>query len=209
MRRTPRTLIANEGYEIGWTQFDGLFFNQPLPLTIVNGVAVPTPSPANQQDPSLNFDWGTQLYTIPLNSGSQGQILQVDNFRNLLVIQNNSVASGTDIAPTLFVAVDGPVQTLVVSNPTPNTFAYNALVALSPGEGVILDVRVPRNALYSVWGSYVNTGNSVFINGTLSYGRTTNAPPEPVVPPAYGSNVLARQGYAGSWALGPQRHPGF
>src|ERR1700760_4327929 len=152
MLRTPRTLIANEGYEVGWTQFDGLFFNQPIPPTIVDGVAVPTVNPANQQDPSLNFDWGTQAYTIPLNSGSQGQVLQVDNFRNLLVIQNNSIAVSPDVAPTLFIALDGPVQTVGFSNPSPNTFSYNAFITLAPGEGVILDVRVPRNSIYSLWG---------------------------------------------------------
>lgn len=183
MRRTPRSLIANEGYELAWTRFDGLFFNQPLPPVTIqteNGpVSVPQISPANQQDPTLDFSWGSQGYTIPLNLNSSGQILQVDNYRNLLVIQNNSVATSPDVAPTLFIALDGPVQTVTVNNPTPNTFAYNAFVALLPGEGAILDVRVPRNALYSVWGASVNTNSTVFVNGTVSYGRTTNAPPAP------------------------------
>lgn len=184
MIRTPRTLIANEGYEVAWTRFDGMFFNQPLPPVVVQTqsgpVSVPQDSPANQQDPTLDFQWGSQVYTIPLNGNSSGQILQVDNYRNLLVVQNNSVATAPDVAPTLFIAVDGPVQTVVFANPTPNTFAYNALLSLLPGEGAILDVRVPRNALYSVWGSQVNTGGTVFVNGTVSYGRTTNAPPKPV-----------------------------
>lgn len=201
MRRTPRTLIANEGYEIGWTHFDGAFFNQPLPPVVVHTsagpISIPQDSPANQQDPTLDFEWGSQGYTIPLNVNSSGQILQVDNYRNLLVVQNNSVATSPDVAPTLFIALDGPVQTVIVSNPAPNTFAYNAFLALSPGEGAILDVRVPRNALYSVWGSFVNTGNTVFVNGSVSYGRTTNAPPKPV----------QGLGNVSTWAQGPQIAP--
>ncbi len=170
LARAPRCLIANEGYEIGFTHHDGLFFNQPLPPITITGpggqpITMAAPSPANQTDPSLDFSWGCFSYIIPIPPSTNGLLLQGDTYRNLFLIQNKSVgATATDVAPTLYFSLDGPVQA-----------DFSNAVALVPGEGLVLDTRVPNNAIYVGWGAGTGTFTQF---GTCLYGRTTNAPPQ-------------------------------
>lgn len=186
MLRTPRSLIANEPYEVGFTRHDGRFFNQPLPPVTIQGpggqtLTLPAPQPALQADPTLGFDWVCQGYPLVITGNTSGQLLQADNYRNLLIIQNNSVATAPDVAPNLFIALDGPVQLTPFFNPVTSivsSFAFNA-ITLVPGEGLVLDQRVPRNSIFSSWGVSTNTGGTVYTIGLLMYGRTTNAPPQP------------------------------
>ncbi len=168
MQRTPRSLIANEGYEAAWTQLTE-FFNQPLPP--IDGVAQLPP-----QNPTDEFSWVSRGYAIPIpaNINTQVPLLLEDNYRSLFILQNNSIAVAPDIGPTLFMSLDGPVQLVTING---NTFAYNAAIALVPQEGLLLDVRVLGNALYFAWGSSVNTGGSVVTFGSCTYGRTLNSPP--------------------------------
>lgn len=181
MRRAPRTLIPNEGYELGWVK-GSPFFNQPPPPIVTASGAVIQPVSAGPQNPTNEYPWVCRGYSIviPSNVNPNAPLLLEDNFRNMLLLQNNSKASATgDIAPDLFIALDGPVQTVTFAlTPGPGsvTYAYNA-ITLSPGEGLLLDTRVLGNALYFAWGAFNNAGGSVGIFGMCIYGRTLNSPP--------------------------------
>lgn len=180
MRRTPRSLIANEGYEVAWTGASP-FFNQPLPPTVLSdGTLVPTPTP--NQNPTNEYPWVARGYSIviPGNVNPNVPLLLEDNYRNILILQNNSAAVAPDVAPNLFIALDGPVQFITI-NPVAGpaiSYAYNALT-LVPGEGLLLDTRVLGNALYFAWGVATNTGGTVGTFGMCIYGRTLNSVPNP------------------------------
>lgn len=167
MNRTPRSLIANEGYEAAWTQLTE-FFNQPLPP--LDGQAQLPP-----QNPTNEYPWVCRGYpiVIPANVNVNVPLLLEDNYRSLLILQNNSAATAPDVGPTLFISLDGPVQFVTING---ISFAYNALT-LIPQEGLLLDTRVLGNALYFAWGTSVNTGGTVVTFGMCIYGRTLNSPP--------------------------------
>lgn len=166
MRPTPRSLICNEGYEVGWTRSTE-FFNQPLPQ-IDGAPAILRGNPTNQ------FPWVCRGYplVIPPNVNPNVPLLLEDNYRSLLILQNNAVATAPDVAATLFISLDGPVQFVTLGV---TSFPYNAL-SLIPQEGLLLDTRVLGNALYFAWG----VGGATTINyGMCIYGRTLNSPPLP------------------------------
>lgn len=171
MKRAPRSLIANEGYELNWTRWDRRFFNQPMPRG-PNGVPAPIPG----QSPTAEWPWVSRGYpiVIPGNVNTGVPLLLADDYRNLLIFQNNSVATAPDIAPNLFISVDGPVQTVVIGV---NTFTFNA-ITLVPGEGLVLDTRVLNNQIFVAWGAATNGGGTEFTIGMCMYGRTANSPPE-------------------------------
>lgn len=179
MQRTPRTLIPNEGYEVGWVKARP-FFNQPLTTQTGPG-GIPLPNIVPNQNPTNEFDWASRGYAlvIPASINPNQPLLLEDNFRNLLIIQNNSRATAPDTAPTLFMSLDGPVQSVTIPlNPGPGgvTYPYNA-IALAPSEGLLLDKRILGNSLYFAWGAFVNTGQSAGVFGMCIYGRTLNSPP--------------------------------
>jgi len=165
----PRPLIANEGYEVGWVR-SWPFFNQPLPL-LADGSRAPLPG----QNPTNEFPWVSRGYSIviPVSVNPNTPLLLEDNWRNLLILQNNSVATSPDTAPNLFIALDGPVQSITVGTAS---FPYNAL-SLAPGEGLLLDTRILGNALYFAWGAFSNGGGTAVVFGMCLYGRTLNSPP--------------------------------
>lgn len=170
----PRTLICNEGYEVGFTKHNRPYFNaRPW----APGAFDPAQDPT---DPADNFDWTAKGAIVPI-VGAIGAIanplLLADPLRNLLIIQNNSASGGAgDVPPILSIGLDGPVS------PTPNGgspgFPFNNFsLNLVPGEGIVLDVRVPTNAIYAAWGVFTNTSGLLIIGGSLTYGRTLNALP--------------------------------
>lgn len=179
MRRTPRTLIPNEGYEIGWVK-ERPFFNQPQPAQVgPGGILLPASIP--NQNPSNEFPWVSRGYAIviPVNINPGKPLLLEDNYRNFLLIQNNSSASSPDTAPKLFIALDGPVQSVsipLVPGPGSTSFPYNA-ITLAPGEGLLMDTRILGNSLYFAWGAFSNAGGTAGVFGMCIYGRTLNSPP--------------------------------
>src|SRR5438477_5327880 len=94
------TLIPNEGYDVAWTRMDGRKFHNYLPPD----------HPMAGQDTfapgaTEEFDWLSRGASIPLSQGvpTATPLLLADNFRNLLLIQNNSSATSPDTAPTLYI----------------------------------------------------------------------------------------------------------
>lgn len=166
----------DEGYAVGWTK-DNEVFHGYNPGQIAAAAA----QAATGIDPTNEFPWlsrGAPL-PIPPNVATNSPLLLSDNYRNLLIFQNNSFATSPDIAPNLYIAVDGPVQLVSFTNPVSmaiSSYPFNA-ITLVPGEGVLLDTRVLTNAIYVAWGASTNTDGTLFTNGMLIYGRTPNSPP--------------------------------
>lgn len=120
---------------------------------------LPAPPPPGYQNPCASS-------TIPITSvaGSTGSPLLVANpRRNLLILQNNSFAAVPgDTPPVLWFsfgrpAVVGQCQGLAA-----------ATVPFGIGEGIVLDVVVPRDSLYIAFGP--SSGLSVIILGSVTEG---------------------------------------
>lgn len=170
VHKWPRSLISNEGYEVGFTKHDRPYFNARPDATQLDPAVY-------SQDPTDQFPWlsrGSPL-AIPFNVDPSQPILLADNYRNLLIIQNNSQGGATDVMPVLSINLDGPVA------PTSNLVggSVNPLgLSLAPGVGILLDTRIITNALYVRWGVSTNGGAGTFFPGAVCiYGRSPNAPP--------------------------------
>lgn len=79
--------------------------------------------------------------------------------RALLIVQNNSTATSPDFAPTMYFGFG--------TQPT-----IGADLALPPGVGIVLDVRVPADAIYVGFGPF--SGASVIIAGVIKEGGVTD-----------------------------------
>jgi hypothetical protein len=195
MRRTPDSLIANEPYDVAFTRHLRRAFNARVssfaPAYVgpdgqpVNPGTVPPPSGTTDTSAlagdSSEFAWLSRgaILAITLNTPAAQPVLLSDNFRNLLIIQNNTISGTGDVAPILSVGIDGPVQSLntgpgIAGMPL-SPFAIN----LAQGEGLVLDVRMLTNAIYVAWGPATNTSGQLFIAGMVTYGRSPNSPPLP------------------------------
>ncbi len=171
-----RSLIANEGYEIGFTKHDRAYFNaRPGAL----GGFDPSQQPVKPAD---HFPWtakGGQVAIVGVVGALPNPLLLADPLRNLLIIKNNSASGGVgDVPPILSIGLDGPVTA------TPNGgsagFPFNNFTLnLEPGVGIVLDTRVPTNAIYAAWGPFTNASGLMVFGGSLMYGRTLNALPTP------------------------------
>lgn len=97
--------------------------------------------------------------TVPINAQTNTQVpvLSQNYRRNALIIQNGSTATGTDVAPTLYVGFN--VQPLVGSS-----------LALAPGQGIAWDVITPRDSIFIAFGPFIDTGGSVVIQGAVIMG---------------------------------------
>jgi hypothetical protein len=85
-------------------------------------------------------------------------VLSLNYARNLLVIQNNSVApTAGDVAPTLFVAFNAQPQ-------------LGFALGLPPGVGITFDIICPRDSVFVAWGTFSNAGASVVIQGVVVQG---------------------------------------
>jgi len=79
--------------------------------------------------------------------------------RALLIMQNNSTATSPDFAPTMYFGFG-----------TQPVVGYD--LALPPGVGIVLDVRVPADAIYVGFGP--SSGASVLIQGVIKEGGVTD-----------------------------------
>jgi hypothetical protein len=199
-----QVLIADSGYDVAVTRLDRLFNG---PGTQGGQDAAAAIAAATGQDPTNEFPWLSRGSPLSISAGisTATPILLADNYRNFILVQNNSVASATgDIAPNLYLAVDGPVQLITIVNPvtsTPFSIPLNA-ITFAPGVGLLLDERVLTNSLYVAWGTSVNTGGSVYTNGFVLYGRTPNSPPLPSGPVSANNRLGLTGGTAMQAGLG-------
>lgn len=170
IHKVPRSLISNETYEVGFTKHNRAYFNarpiDPAALDL-SQVAV---------NPADNFDWATNatIVPIPINWNPAVPVVLADPLRNLLVIQNMSTGdtAGGDVLPTLIVGLNGPVSINPGAATNPLTMTFPA------GLGLVLDVRVPTNAIYVAWGTLTQATASFNAGAYLMYGRTLNTVPK-------------------------------
>jgi hypothetical protein len=115
-------------------------------------------------------DWSnpTTYATIPVLTGTNGVILNLNLKRNSLIIQNLSTATMTgDVAPTLYVGFNVPA-------------VAGQSLGLPPGLGFYWGASdcPPRDTIYLVFGPFTNTGGSVVIQGCVVQGTyAPNIPP--------------------------------
>jgi hypothetical protein len=149
------SMLLPLAFDPSWTQLSDGVFNDYGPGSTPDEQAA-----LNwQQDASFG-----QSLPIPLTANTLVALVAQNTNRAFLIIQNNSTATSPDTAPTLYVAYDGPVPTPLVTN-----------LAIPAGAGIVLDRRVPYNAIYVKWGSYTNTGGSAVVGGVLQQGLLTPA----------------------------------
>lgn len=101
----------------------------------------------------------TTFATVPINAATNTQVpVLTQNYqRNALIIQNGSLATAPDVAPTLYVNFNAQPQ-------------VGSALALPPGVGIAWDVITPRDSIYIAFGPFVNTGNTVMIQGAVIGG---------------------------------------
>ncbi len=143
-----RCLIPNTGYDVSWTQLGRGAFN-----------ARPLPSQGIRQ--YVNKLRVTNTVPIGSTTVSQVAIVGVNEQRALLVIQNNSTAIAPDTAPTFYIGFGTQPQ-------------VGYALALPPGVGIVLDVRVPSDAIYVAFGPSVNGGGTRVIQGVCEEGGVTD-----------------------------------
>jgi hypothetical protein len=162
-------LIADSGYDVSVTRMDGRDFHAYTPAET-----------ARQADPSAlgsadEFPWLSRGAVFQFTNDVQTAtpILLADNYRNLLIFQNNSTADITigDIPPTLYVNVDA------AAHADTGQYAFALAGGLTPGSGVglVLDTRVLLNSIYVAFDS--GSGATTVFAGRCTYGRTPNSPP--------------------------------
>jgi hypothetical protein len=101
--------------------------------------------------------------SVPIGSTtvSTAALVGANEQRALLILQNNSNAVSPDSAPTFFFGFGTQPQ-----------LGYD--LALPPGVGIVLDVRVPADAIYVAFGPFVNTGGTAIIQGVCKEGGITD-----------------------------------
>lgn len=166
--RRIRSLIADSGYDVSWTRMNGHAFHQYVdPASPYSGQDTYAPGTSDEfpwlsRGASIVFDISVDI-TRPL--------LLADNFRNFLLIQNNSFATSPDIPYNLYVSLDGPVVARFGTSNSASRYAYR----LKPDVALLLDTRVHNNAIYVAFNDA--SGATATAQAVLTYGRTQNSPP--------------------------------
>lgn len=143
-----RCLIPNTGYDVTWTQLGrGAFNARPLPVQGVKQF--------------INKLRMTNSVPIGSTTSSTAALVGANEQRALLVLQNNSTATSPDSAPTMFFGFG-----------TQPKIGYD--LALPPGVGIVLDVRVPSDAIYVGFGPFTNGGGTTLIQGVCKEGGITD-----------------------------------
>jgi len=153
---TGVSMLIPFAYEPAWTRIDDGNFNDYPP----DGELAPTAAaPVAGSGADYDSTFG-QLVPIPSNVLTQVAILPANGKRAWLLIQNNSTAGSGGTAPTLYVAFDGPVS---------GTLPVGLNLAIPAGQGILLDRRVPCNAIFVLYagGAGTFTAQGVIGQGLL------------------------------------------
>jgi hypothetical protein len=155
MMDTGVSMLIPQPYEAFWTRIDDGVFNAYPPQGSAPMDGVP---PCSVVCYDAVF---TQSIPIPFTTTvSQTALVAANSRRAWLLIQNNSaIGAAGDVLPNLYVTYDGPV-------PAPTVLALTIL----PGSGLVLDRKVPLNAIYIRWGTFTNTSGTAVAGGVLHQG---------------------------------------
>jgi hypothetical protein len=144
-------LIPN-AWDAEWTELDGVILNDNP--TVWSGAGALWENPCT-------------THTIPITPGAGGAlaILTQNLQRDLLIIQNNSIATSPDEAPIFYISFGQLAQ-------------QGQGLGLPPGVGLVLDYSCPRDAVYLTIGPSVDTGDTVVVQGAVVEGAYS--PPTPI-----------------------------
>lgn len=142
-----RVLIPNDSADPSWTQLGlGAFNARPLPVAGVKQF--------------VNKLRMTNSVPIGSSTPVSRALVGTNEQRALLILQNNSTATAPDSAPTFFFGFGTQPQV-----------GYD--LALPPGVGIVLDVRVPADAIYVAFGPYT-AGATTVIQGVCKEGAISD-----------------------------------
>lgn len=101
--------------------------------------------------------------SVPIGTSTSNALALVgtNEQRALLILQNNSIATSPDSAPTMYFGFG-----------TQAVVGYD--LALPPGVGIVLDVRVPSDAIYVAFGPFSNGGGTTRIQGVCKEGGVSD-----------------------------------
>lgn len=101
--------------------------------------------------------------SVPIGTSTSNALalVGVNEQRALLILQNNSIATSPDSAPTMYFGFG-----------TQAVVGYD--LALPPGVGIVLDIRVPSDAIYVAFGPFTNGGGTARIQGVCKEGGITD-----------------------------------
>jgi hypothetical protein len=119
-----------------------------------------------QFDPGLSIPFGvsyipwrnpTTMQSVPIIASTpvNTPVLSLNMYRNSLIIQNNSIATSPDIAPTFYIGFNAQPQ-------------QGLSLALAPGAGLLFDIITPRDAVYVLIAG--GAGASQVIQGVVVQG---------------------------------------
>lgn len=143
-----RVLIPNDASDPSWTQLGlGAFNARPMPGQGIRQF--------------VNKLRMTNSVPIGKTTVATAALVGANEQRALLILQNNSTATSPDSAPTFFFGFGTQPQV-----------GYD--LALPPGVGIVLDVRVPGDAIYVAFGPFTNGGGTAVIQGVCKEGGITD-----------------------------------
>jgi hypothetical protein len=143
-------------------RFWSLLNTNPNDVSVTTLAAMLSRRPVNQTRRYFNTLKMTGSVKLSQNTDPNVAVATENGQRALLVLQNTSFATvAGDVAPTMYFGFG-------------ITVAVGDGIALPPGVGMVLDVRVPIDAIYCTVGPFVNTGSSVFIDGIVEEGGITD-----------------------------------
>jgi hypothetical protein len=143
-------MLMPSPYDDAWTTMDGDVFNAyPGKLGDDGG-------PSGYQNPNRSA-------TIPIGPQTKSNLalVGINPKRVSIIMQNNSTATGTDVAPTMYFNFGAQAQVGIG-------------IGLAPGVGLVLDNNVQADALYVTFGPSINTGASVVVQGAVLETSDTN-----------------------------------
>lgn len=158
-------MLMPSPYDPEWTGLQEVFNDYPpAPPGIPPAIAAALTQGSNNR----------HSVTVPIAFGqsSTSSILPANAKRKALLLQNNSTAVSPDVAPTFYFNF--------------NTQAVAGFsIALPPGgQGLNLDCNVSADSLYVTIGPFVNTGDSVVIQGCVLETAEGPQPNQPFIGPA-------------------------
>ncbi len=144
-----KVLIPDTGYDPSWTVLGFGAFNSRQARVGAN---------VRQFVNKLRM---TNSVPIGATTAVTAALVGANEHRALLILQNNSTATSPDSAPTFFFGFG-----------TQPAVGYD--LALPPGVGIVLDVRVPADAIYVAFGPFTNGGGTARIQGVCKEGGVTD-----------------------------------
>jgi hypothetical protein len=144
-RRAGVNMLMPSAYDDEWTQLDDGIFN---------AYAGTLGDEASQS--KVGYNNPNRSATIPIgpNTVPYLALVSINPKRVSILMQNNSTASGTDVAPTMYFNFGAQAQVGIG-------------IGLAPGVGLVLDNNVQADSLYVTFGPSVNTGESVVVQGAV------------------------------------------